>query len=117
MMQIAEYVRIRDGEFYVGASRVTLRSIIADWKRGHAPEQIAVDFPSVPLVAIYGAITYYLERHDALDAHFQEVDAEAAQEQAAVEAAHSGFFSDMRARIAHVRPSIQAELREHHIVP
>src|SRR5713226_6684124 len=100
MVQIAEYVRNRNGEFYVDASRVSLRSIIVDWKHGRVPEQIAVDFPSVPLVAIYGAITYYLERHNALDAHFQEVDTEAAQVQAALEVAHPDFFTDMRARIS-----------------
>lgn len=116
-MQIAEYVQQRDGEYYVGSTRVTLRSIIADWKRGRVAEQIAADFPSVPLVAIYGAITAYLEREQEFDAHFRASDAVAAQHQASVEAAHPEFFAAMRQRVERVRPHIQRELRELGILP
>jgi uncharacterized protein (DUF433 family) len=116
-MQIAEYVRQREGEYYVNSSRVTLHSIITDWKRGCAPEQIAADFPSVPLVAIYGAITTYLERQQDFDQHFARSDAATAREKAAIEAAHSAFYGDMRARLAQVRPRVQTELRAHGILP
>ena len=115
-MRIAEYVRQREGEFYIASSRVTLRSIVADWKRGRSPEQIAADFPSVPLVAIFGAITYYLERSRDLDQHFAEVDAASARDKAATEAAHAHFYTDMRARVAQVRPRVRAELRENGII-
>ncbi len=115
-MQIAEYVRNREGEFFVGSTRVTLRSIIADWKRGRTPEQIGADFPSVSLVAIYGAITYYLEHQGELEAHFREVDATSAREKAMVEAAHAEFYTGMRERLARVRPSVQGQLREQGIL-
>ena len=115
-MQIAEYVRQREGEFYVASSRVTLRSIVADWKRGRSPEQIAADFPSVPLVAIFGAITYYLERSREIDQHFAEVDATSARDKAATEAAHADFYAGMRARVAQVRPRVRAELRDSGII-
>lgn len=116
-MQIAEYMQQRDGEYYVDSTRVTLRSVITDWKQGRVAEQIAKDFPSVPLVAIYGVITAYLEHEQEFDAHFHESDAVAEQRQAEVEAAHPEFFADMRQRIERVRPHIQAELRELGILP
>jgi uncharacterized protein (DUF433 family) len=101
-MQIAEYVQEREGEYFVNATRVTLRSVIADWKRGRTPEQIVEDFPSVQLVAIYGAITTYLERQLEFDQRFAEADARAADEKAKTEAAHAAFY---------------AELRQHSILP
>lgn len=110
-MQIADYVRQRDGEYFVGSTRVTLRSVIADWQRGQTAEDVAADFPGLPLVAIYGAITAYLERQDQFDSHFRESDMLAAQRRAATEAEHPAFFADMRQRVERVRPSIQAELR------
>jgi uncharacterized protein (DUF433 family) len=111
-MDTVAYVQSRDGEFYVGATRVTLQSIIGDWKRGRTPEQVATDFPSVSLVEMYGAITYYLERQHDLDAYFHEVDDMVARDRAAHQAAHAAFYNDMRARIAAVRPRVLAELQE-----
>ena len=116
MMQLAEYVRQRESEYFAGSTRVTLRSIVADWQRGRTPEQVAADFPSVSLVTVYGAITTYLERQQEFDRHFAEVDATVAEEKAATEAAHSEFYTQMRARVAQVRPRVQAELRAHGIL-
>jgi uncharacterized protein (DUF433 family) len=116
-MQLAEYVREREGDYFVDATRVTLRSVIADWKRGRTPEQIAADFPGVPLVAIYGAITTYLERQQEFDGHFAEGDVATALDKAATEAAHPEFYAEMRARLAQVRPQVEAELRAQGILP
>lgn len=100
MSPVASYIQQRDGEFYVGDSRVTAHTIVANWKRGASPEQIQAAFPSLPLVAIYGAITYYLEHQAELDAHFRETNEILARHQAAVEAAHPETFARVRARIA-----------------
>ena len=100
MSAVTSYVQQREGEYFVGAARVTLQSVIAAWKRGSGPEQIQQSFPSLPLVAIYGAITYYLERQTELDASFQETDELLAAHQDVAEARHPEFFADMRARLA-----------------
>ncbi|HEU0025933.1 MAG TPA: DUF433 domain-containing protein [Ktedonobacterales bacterium] len=100
MSAVASYVQLRDGEYFVAGSQVTLRSVIASWKRGAGPERIQESFPSLPLVAIYGAITYYLEHQSELDANFQETDAILAARQADVEAQRPEFFNEMRARLA-----------------
>lgn len=75
------------------------------WQAGQPPEQIHADFPQLPLVAIYGAITYYLEHKDELDAFFRETEAMDEARQAAEEEAHPEFFADMRQRIAAARQS------------
>lgn len=103
MSAVTSYVQQREGEYFVGGSRVTLHSIIAAWRRGAGPEQIQQSFPSLPLVAIYGAITYYLERQAELDANFRETDELLAAQQSAIEAQHPTFFNDIRARLAQHR--------------
>ena len=103
MSAVAAYVQQREGEYYVGDSRVTVHSIIADWKRGAAPEDITAAFPTLPLVAIYGVITYYLEHQAELDAHFRETGDILAAHQATVEAEHPQFFADIRSRLATYR--------------
>lgn len=100
MSAVAPYVQQRDGELFVGDSQVTLQSVIANWQRGIGPERIQESFPSLPLVAIYGAITYYLEHQDDLDASFKETEEVLAAHQAAVEARQPEFFADMRARLS-----------------
>lgn len=100
MSAVTSYVQQREGEYFVGESRVTLQSVIAAWKRGAGPEDVQRSFPSLPLVAIYGAITYYLERQAELDASFQETDELLTAHQDATEAQHPEFFADMRARLA-----------------
>jgi len=50
-----------DGTIRVTGSRVTLNSIIHNFKLGATAEQIQHSFPSLSLRDIYGAIFYYLE--------------------------------------------------------
>lgn len=105
------YVQQRGGDYFVGESEVTLRSVIATWKRVASPESIQESFPSLPLVAIYGAITYYLERQAILDANFQETDDLLTARQATVEAQRPEFFAEMRRRLA-VRRALGDEDRQ-----
>lgn len=116
-MQLAEYVRERDGELYVAATRVTLRSVIEDWKQGRTPEQVTEDYPSVPLAAVYGSIATYLERRAELDERFAADDVEYERLRAASQAADPAFHASLRERIAKVRPRIQAELRAKGYLP
>ena len=104
MSAVAAYVRQREGEYVAAESRVTVHSVIAAWNRGAAPEDIAAAFPTLPLVAVYGTITDYLEHQAELDAHFRETGDILAAHQAAVEAEHPQFFAEMRACLAAYRP-------------
>ena len=107
---MAAYVESREGNLYVGQSRVTLQTLIEAWQSGRTPEQLHDSFPTVPLVAIYGAITYYLEHQDEANFFFQETDELDAQRQTSDESTHKEFYSDMRRRfaLARARLGIQA---------
>ena len=67
-----EYVQHRDGNIYVGPSRVTIDSVVINWQAGMTPEQIQASFPSLSLAYVYGTIAYYLEHQDEIDAWIRE---------------------------------------------
>src|SRR5882672_164978 len=72
----------KDGTIRVTGSRVTLDSLIQEFKRGATAEQIQEDFPSLALGDIYSAIAYYLQHGQSVDRYLRS------QEQAAAEARH-----------------------------
>src|SRR6266581_2658401 len=49
-----------DGVIRITGSRVTLDSIVSQFRRGATAEEIQHDFPSLSLREIYGAISYFL---------------------------------------------------------
>ena len=99
----AEYVEARDGNLYIGKSRVTLETVIIRWKMGDRPEEIHKGFPSIPLAAIYGTIAYYLEHQEELDRFLRENEELAQAQRAAAEAANPEFYARMRQRLAEAR--------------
>ncbi|HLG16942.1 MAG TPA: DUF433 domain-containing protein [Blastocatellia bacterium] len=56
-----------DGSIRVAGSRVTLDSIVYEFKLGATAEQILHSFPSVSLRDIYGAIFYYLNNTEVVE--------------------------------------------------
>lgn len=67
------YVEERDGAYYVAGTRIGLDSIILAFKDGESPESILESFPMAgPLVRIYGAITFYLENTEKVEAYLRE---------------------------------------------
>ena len=56
-----EYIEERSGALYVKGTRVSLASVVLEFREGAAPETILQDFPAlVSLENVYGAITYCL---------------------------------------------------------
>ncbi len=79
MTQTVPLTRGEDGVLRVTGSRVTLDSIVAQFKSGASAEQIQEDFPSVTLNDIYSLIAYYLQHSRAVEGYLRE------QAQAAIE--------------------------------
>ena len=95
-----EYVEARDGNFYIGKSRVTLDSIIIYWQMGNSPEHLHESFPTVPLAAIYGTIAYYLEHKEEVYQYLRENEERWERLRAEQEAARPEFYARMRQRFA-----------------
>jgi uncharacterized protein (DUF433 family) len=62
----------KDGTVRITGTRVPLDAVVNQFKLGATAEQIHDSFPVVSLKDIYGAIYYYLEHTDAVDAYMRE---------------------------------------------
>lgn len=67
-----------DGVSRVGASRVTLDTLIGAFLDGCTPEEIAVKYPSLDLADVYAVIAHYLSHQIEIDAYLAERQADAA---------------------------------------
>ena len=68
-----DYVEQRDGGYYIAGTRVGLDSIILAFKDGESPETILQSFPLAgPLVRVYGAIIFYLENLEKVEAYLRD---------------------------------------------
>jgi uncharacterized protein (DUF433 family) len=68
-----EYVEIRNGNYYVAGSRVSLASIIHEYRDGAAAETIRQNFPTLSLEQIHGAIAFYLGHPQETEAYLLEL--------------------------------------------
>lgn len=68
-----------DGSIRIGSSRVTLDTVVHEFRGGATAEQIQDDFPTLSLREIYGAISYYLEHEEQVEAYLRKRDQEADQ--------------------------------------
>jgi uncharacterized protein (DUF433 family) len=68
-----DYVEQREGGYYIAGSRVALDSIVLAFKGGESPETILESFPMAgPLVRVYGAIIFYLENQEKVEAYLRD---------------------------------------------
>jgi uncharacterized protein (DUF433 family) len=67
------YVEERDGGYYLAGTGVALDVIVRAFQEGESPEGILRSFPMAgPLVRIYGAITFYLENKEKVEAYLKD---------------------------------------------
>ena len=76
MFPESPYINQEDGALRIAGTRVSLDSVVAHFQEGRTPEQIANSFPTVTLAQAYGAVAYYLENKDLIDAHIAEIEQE-----------------------------------------
>ena len=68
-----DYVEQRDGGYYIAGTRISLDSIVLAFKDGESPETILQSFPIAgPLVRVYGAIIFYLENQEKVEAYLKD---------------------------------------------
>jgi len=53
----------------VGATRVTLDTLVAAFREGATAEEIVQQYPSLALADVYAVIAYYLRRQPEVDAY------------------------------------------------
>jgi uncharacterized protein (DUF433 family) len=71
-MNSKTYVRTdENGALRVGATRMSLDSVVYAFHLGHSAETIQQQFPSLSLEEIYGAIAYYLANRKEVDRYLE----------------------------------------------
>lgn len=75
-----EYVEKRDGGYYVAGTRVSLDSIVYEFRTGASPESIAQSFPVLRLEQVYGAVTFYLANQTEIEQYLAGSEKEYAKQ-------------------------------------
>lgn len=91
-----------EGVIRVGGTRVTLDTVIDSFHEGSGPEEIALQYPALKLVDVYGAITYYLTHRQEIDEYLEERERRHEEVRREVEARCDQ--SGIRARLLARRP-------------
>lgn len=94
-----EYVEEKEGVYRVGATRVSLDSVVYEFRRGASPESIQRSYPSLSLEQVYGAIAFYLANQTSVDQYLIEGEEEFERLRQASRAANPEWYAKMeRAR-------------------
>ena len=100
---VAEHVPLRvdaGGTYRIGATRVTLDTVVWAYNNGHTAEQIVRQYPALSLSDVYAVILYYLRHQAEVDAYLAEAEREADALQQRLEAKSnpSGLRAKLLAR-------------------
>jgi uncharacterized protein (DUF433 family) len=60
------------GVLRVAGTRVSLDSVIYAFDEGATPEEIAQDFPTLDLAAVYSVISYYLQNRAEVEEYLEQ---------------------------------------------
>lgn len=92
-----EYVvSLPRGGWRIANTRVSLDSIVHAYWNGRQPEAIVVDFPSLSLEQVHGALAFYLRHRAVIDQHLTEQDARWLQLQQDSAARHAPLLQRVR---------------------
>jgi uncharacterized protein (DUF433 family) len=67
--QVPPIAADRDGVLRVSGTRVTVDTIVEAFEEGVSAEEIASQYPVVPLSDVYAVIAYYLQHRAEIDAY------------------------------------------------
>src|SRR4051812_17588075 len=91
--------RWEGGAVRVGRSRVGLDIVVGCYEDGMTPEDIVRDYDSLDLADVYAVIAHYLRHSDVVRAYIAQLDREAAELRAKIEAERPRItFEELLAR-------------------
>jgi uncharacterized protein (DUF433 family) len=82
----------------IADTRVSLDSVVHAYLEGQSPEAIALDFPSLSLEQIHGALAFYLRHREEIDGYLVAQNARWEQLRKQSEAANDPLLKKLRAR-------------------
>lgn len=100
-----QYVELRNGGYYVAGTRVSLASIVYEYRDGAAAETIRQNFPALSLEKIHGAIAFYLGHSEEVEAYLRELE----KKWDALEGAAEPASPELQHRVEEVRQRLLAK--------
>lgn len=82
----------------IGATRVTLDSVVALFEQGASAKEIALRYDALPLGDVYATLSFYLAHRDEVAAYLRSERDESARARATAE--QRSPFVDLRRRLA-----------------
>jgi uncharacterized protein (DUF433 family) len=67
-----EYVRVIEGQYLVGGTRVSLDSLVYLFREGMSAESMVDSYPALTLEQVHGALAFYLGNQNEIDAYLAE---------------------------------------------
>jgi uncharacterized protein (DUF433 family) len=98
-MAAIEYIEMREGNYFLRGSRVSLDSVVYGFLNGESPETIRDNFPTLSLEQVFGAVAFYLAHQTEIDAYLKSKNE--AYETARLSQTH--VSSELRARMKQSR--------------
>ncbi len=82
-MTLPDYLtRDPDGEIRLTGHRIGLYTVVRSYREGRSAEQIAEEFPSLPLSLVYEVLAFYFANKAEVDAYVDAYAAELARQEA-----------------------------------
>jgi uncharacterized protein (DUF433 family) len=92
------YVEMRDGDYYISGTRISLASVVYAYLDGHSPEGIQDCYPLLTLEQIHGAIAFYLGHKAEMETHLENKRHRYEQQRQAARDADPAFYEEMADR-------------------
>jgi len=67
-----DYVRIAEGQYLVGDTRVSLDSLVYLFREGLSAESMVDCYPALTLEQVHGALAFYLGHQNEIDVYLTE---------------------------------------------
>ncbi|HEV2763526.1 MAG TPA: DUF433 domain-containing protein [Pyrinomonadaceae bacterium] len=106
-----DYVEQRDGGYWIAGKRITLASVVYEFRNGAAPESIMRSFPLLTLEEVYGAMTFYLSNQAEADAYLAGREAEFEEQRRRQREDDPEFFESSASRS--ISPSTARHVTRH----
>jgi len=104
IVAIPPAIEERNGDYYITQSDVSFAAVILRFKEGLSPEAIRREcFPSLPLVKIYSAISFYLNSREQVENYLEQLRQEEDELQQQLLTRQSDFIKtaeELRERIS-----------------
>ncbi|HEX8197124.1 MAG TPA: DUF433 domain-containing protein [Pyrinomonadaceae bacterium] len=91
-----EYVTKKEDVYRIGKTRVSLDSVVYEWRRGASAESIQRSFPALTLEEVYGTIAFYLANEKEINQYLQVGEDEFAALEAESRAHHQAWYERLQ---------------------